>query len=77
MDFEKLNQYWASAVNVESSNPCVGPIPRINISFLLLSIRTDEMIKIIRQVMKILNANQIQHPNHYIYVDMYVDIYMD
>ena len=77
MDFEKLIQYWASAVNVESSNPCVGPIPRINISFLLFSIRTDEMIKILRQVMKILNANQIQHPNHYIYVDMYVDIYMD
>ena len=42
-DIEKLIEYWDSAVNVVSSNPCVGPIPRIKISFPLLSTCTDEL----------------------------------
>ena len=29
----KLIEYWASAVNVVIFNPCVGPLPRIKISF--------------------------------------------
>ena len=29
-DLEKVIEYLVSAVNVVSSNPCVGPIPRIN-----------------------------------------------
>ena len=41
---EKLTDHWASPVNVVSSNPCVGPKPRIKISFILLSICTDELI---------------------------------
>ena len=40
----KLIGYFASAVNVVSSNSCVGPLPRIKISFFLLSICTDELI---------------------------------
>ena len=36
--------YIASAVNVISSNPCVGPSPEIKVSFPLLSICTDELI---------------------------------
>ena len=35
--------YFASAVNVVSSNPCVGPSLRIKIYFPLLSICTDEL----------------------------------
>ena len=37
-------EYLASAVNVVLSNPCIGPIPSIKISFLLLSICTDELM---------------------------------
>ena len=37
-------EYWPSANNVVSSYPCGGPIPRIKISFILLSIYTDELI---------------------------------
>ena len=36
--------YIASAINVESSNPCTGPSPSIKISLFLLSIWTDELI---------------------------------
>ena len=36
--------YIAYAVNLVSSNPRVGPSPRIKISFPLLSICTDELI---------------------------------
>ena len=36
-DCVKLIGYFASAVNVVSSNPCVGPSPRVKISFSLLS----------------------------------------
>ena len=32
-DLEKLSEYQASTVKVVSSNPCVGHIPRIKISF--------------------------------------------
>ena len=32
-DLEKLIEYCASAANVVSSNPCVRPIPRINMYF--------------------------------------------
>ena len=41
-DLKKLIEHWASAANEVSSNPCVGPIPRIKIS--LLSVCTDELI---------------------------------
>ena len=40
----KLIEYIASAVNLVSSYPCVGPSPRINMSFHLLSICTDQLI---------------------------------
>ena len=30
-DLEKSVEYWTSAVNAVSSNPCVGPLPRIKI----------------------------------------------
>ena len=46
----KLIKYIFSALSV-CSNPCVGPFPRIKISFFLLSIFADEFIstpKIIR-----------------------------
>ena len=44
-DLEKLIEYWASAVNLVSSNPCVGPLLRIQkTSSFLLSICTDELI---------------------------------
>ena len=43
-DFEKLIEYWVSAVDIVSPNHCVGPKPKIKISFLLLSICTDEVI---------------------------------
>ena len=43
-DCVKLIGYSASAVNVVPSNSYVGPIPRIKISFPLLSICTDELI---------------------------------
>ena len=36
--------YLASAVNVVPANLCVGPSPRIKISFPLLSICIDELI---------------------------------
>ena len=35
-DFEKLIEYWASAVQLVLSNLWVGPKPRNKISFLLL-----------------------------------------
>ena len=43
-DLWKLIEYQASAVKVVSSNPCVRPIPKINISFFLLLICTDELM---------------------------------
>ena len=36
-DYEKLIEYFVSAVNAVSSNSCVGPSPRIKIFFPLLS----------------------------------------
>ena len=39
----KLIEYFFSAFNVVSSNPCVGPLPRIKIYF-LLSKCTEELI---------------------------------
>ena len=39
----KLIQYIFSALSV-FSNPCVGPIPRIEMPFFLLSIFVDELI---------------------------------
>ena len=32
-NLEKLIKYWASAVSAVSSNPCVGPSPRIKTFF--------------------------------------------
>ena len=43
-DLEKLIEYWASAVNVVSTDPCVSPLPRIKISFHWLSTWRDELI---------------------------------
>ena len=43
--YGKLIEYWISADNVVSSNPCVGPFPRIKVSFFLLLICTDELQK--------------------------------
>ena len=43
-DCVKLIEYIASGFNIISSNPCVGPSPKINISLFLLSIWTDELI---------------------------------
>ena len=40
----KLMGYLASAGNVVSSNPGLGPLPRIKISLFLLSICTDNLI---------------------------------
>ena len=40
----KLIAYLASAVKVVSSNPCIGPLPRIKVCLCLLSICTDELI---------------------------------
>ena len=37
-------EYFFSAGSVVSSNPYVGPLPRINISFFLLSTYTEEFI---------------------------------
>ena len=36
--------YFVSAVNVASSKPCIGPLRRIQISYSLLSISTNELI---------------------------------
>ena len=70
---EKLIEPRASAVNVVSYNPCVGPFPIIKIYFSLLSICTDEL-KLTQKIMtsylhyhqaiKILNTNQIQYHDH-------------
>ena len=43
-DLEKLIEYSALAVNVVPFNSRVGPLPKITISFLLLSICTNELI---------------------------------
>ena len=60
--------YIASAVNVVSSNPCVGPSPRIKISFLLLSIFTDQLIlvskiKTFLPILQPVNENTKQESN--------------
>ena len=73
-DCVKLIEYIASAVNVESSNPCVSPSPRIKVSSPLLSICTDELLSATkndffptcyRQVMKCLHENQILYRSRY------------
>ena len=43
-DLKKLIEYWASAIKVVLSDPCVGPLPIIKISLYLLSIYADELI---------------------------------
>ena len=58
---EKLIEYWASVDNVESSNPCVGPISRIEVSFFLLSKCTDVLIstpKIMTFLPTLLSGNE-------------------
>ena len=40
-DLVKLIEYWVSAVNIVSFNHCVGHLPRIKISFPLLSVCTE------------------------------------
>ena len=43
-DLGKLIEYSASVFNVVLSNPYVGPLPRIKITFFSLSICTDDLI---------------------------------
>ena len=43
-DLEKLIEYSASAVNVALPNPCVCPLPKIDISLFLLLVFIDELI---------------------------------
>ena len=43
-DLEKLIEYLASAVIAVSSNFYIGPSPRTNIPFFLLSVCTDELL---------------------------------
>ena len=43
-DLKKLIEYWASAIKVVLSDPCVGPLPIIKIPLYLLSIYADELI---------------------------------
>ena len=43
-NLEKLIEYSASAVIFVSSNLCVEPLARTEITFLLLSIWTDELL---------------------------------
>ena len=74
-------EYWASAVDVVSSNPCVGTLPRIKILLILLSICTDELIstpKIMTFIPTLPSDNEnsernrIQYHKHYIY-NFFVD----
>ena len=41
LDSVKLIEHLFSAVSVVSTNPCVGPSPKIKISFFLLSLCTE------------------------------------
>ena len=64
----KLIGYLASAVNVVSSNLCVGPSLRIKISVFLLSIFTDQLIsapKILTFfcILPSVNENSEREPN--------------
>ena len=43
-------EYLASAVNVVSSNPFVGPLLRIKISFFLLSACTKELLPTLNNI---------------------------
>ena len=79
-NLKKLTGYGASGVNivsVVSSNPCIGPLPKITISLFLLSICKDELISARKmtaffpyygQVIEILNRNRIQCRNRYIHI---------
>ena len=51
----KLIEYSASTVNVESSNPRVGPLLRIDISFFQLSVCTEELLSN-RNIMTVLQS---------------------
>ena len=79
-DLEKLIENWAFAVNVVSSNYCVGPKPRIKISFFLLSICTDELMST-PKTMTFLptipsqneNSEHESNPIPYHYIHSYLD----
>ena len=82
VDLEKLVEFHASAFIRVSSNPCIGPLPRAEASFFLLSLWTDELLSSakIRTYLpqsklgnEKLNTNQIQYhiPNKKIYLDQY------
>ena len=70
----KLTEYWDSAVNVVSSNPCVGSLPRIKISssyYQYAWINSYQLQKwyfypCYHRVMKILSVNQILYCSHYL-----------
>ena len=63
-NFEKLVEYRGSAVNVVWSNPCVGTLPRIKISFFLLLICTDELISS-PKIMTFLRTNEYSERESY------------
>ena len=77
---EKLCEYWASAVKVESFNSFVGPLPKIKIYFPYYQCAHTNSYQLQKkwhfhprcpQVMKFLNVNWIQYHNRY------VRIYLD
>ena len=75
-DCIKLIEYFASSVNVVSSNPYVSLSPRLNMFFPLLSACTDESYQLqkwYRQMMKLLNENQVLRRSRCtcIYLDQY------
>ena len=60
-DLEKSIDYLTSAVNRESSNPCIGPLLRMTISLFLSPICTDELIstpKIMTYLPALLSDNE-------------------
>ena len=83
-DLQKLTEYWASAVNVVSSNFYVGSIPRIKISFFLLSMlmssyklrKERNFFPNQKMELKKLNANRIQYNNDDIpfYMDQHLQL---
>ena len=77
MLLSKIYGIFFSAVKVVSSKPSVGPLPRITISFFLLSIGTDELISApniitilpnsLLSVNEKLASNPVLYPEYLIY----------
>ena len=58
-DCVNLIGYLASAINVVSPNPCVGPSTRIKISSFLLSICKNELIAAPKTIIFFLNLPSV------------------